>query len=147
MLRNPAQPGLFHARTVWRAGRYGPITEPEPIRKILTHLGAPWSRRSALRPEGRPPTGANSSRRMTTDMSFRRRPPSCPVSRSTASEWCRPKAARGPGTANWHAVCPDSRKHHRRGVRDILANSRRRPTRPIWPPNGTPSAKPLRKFH
>jgi hypothetical protein len=58
------------------------ITEPGPIRKILTHMVLHTKWRTArtaadLSRAGRLPTGANSCRSMTTGQSFKRRPTSC----------------------------------------------------------------------
>ena len=86
------------------------ITEPGPIRKILTHLGEPLEPPPSLPPEAHRPTGASSCRFMTTAKRFRCRPTSCPRSTSTASHRCRTQAAEAPGTATWGAVCADARK-------------------------------------
>jgi len=53
------------------------ITEPEPIRKILTPSANRSNRRPSLPPVARGPTGENSCRPMTTGRFFRRRPTNC----------------------------------------------------------------------
>ena len=82
------------------------ITDPGPIRKILTHLGEPLE----SPPAARPPDGAGSCRPMTTAASSNRRRTNCPRSTSGASGRYRTQAAEAPGTANWNAVCADARK-------------------------------------
>ena len=47
------------------------ITEPGPIRKILTHLAEPLEPPPISPARGPPPTGASSSRSMTIATSFR----------------------------------------------------------------------------
>jgi hypothetical protein len=69
------------------------------------------NRRRSLPLAGRPPTGASSSKCVTTATSFRRHPTSCPQSTSTASDRCRTrgydKAARRPDSERLRA---DTRK-------------------------------------
>jgi hypothetical protein len=80
-------------------------TEPRTGTECLLH------RLQSLRLEARPPTGANSCRSMTIATSFRRRPPGCPRSTSTASEPCQTpghnKPARRPDSERLRA---DARK-------------------------------------
>jgi hypothetical protein len=75
------------------------ITEPGPIRKILTHLGEPLEP-PPVSPARGPPTEWGELVQMHDDraMSFKRRPTSCPRSTSTASERCRTRGIEGPGT-------------------------------------------------
>ncbi len=54
------------------------ITEPGPIRKILTHLGEPLEPPPVSPARGPPIDWASSSKLMMTAMSFKRRPTSCP---------------------------------------------------------------------
>ena len=69
------------------------ITEPGPIRKILTHLGEPLEPPPISPARGPPPTGTNLSRCMTMAMSFRRHLTSCP--RSTFTGQARAAGATG----------------------------------------------------
>ena len=87
------------------------ITEPGPIRKILTHLGEPLEPPPIAVARG-PPTDSDELVQAQDDRDVFQATNRlfCPRSTSTASERCRPQAAKAPGTADWDAVCGDARK-------------------------------------
>jgi len=99
------------------------ITEPGPIRKILTHLGEPLEPPPIAAARG-PPTDwdelvqAQDDREVfqATDRLF------CLRSTSTASKRYRPQAAKGPGTPDSESLRANARKSQCRGMRGVLAN-------------------------
>jgi hypothetical protein len=82
------------------------ITEPGPIRKVLTHLGEPLE----PPPVARRPTGQSSCRSTTTATSFNRRLTSCPTSTSTASDGIPCHGADGPQEERFQDQSAPTRK-------------------------------------
>jgi hypothetical protein len=92
------------------------ITEPGPIRKILTHS----NRHRFHLPVARRPTGESSSRPMTTATSFKRRPTSCLRSTSKARDGIPCHDADGPRRAVSRPVCADEKNSALSVARTLL---------------------------
>ena len=124
------------------------ITEPGPIRKILTHLGEPLEP-PPVSPARGPPTDWGELVQIHDDRDvFQASPDELPAidihrlrAVPDATHACRE-------TANWDAVCSDARKTPPKGVRGVSRNPLRTPG-PLLPrlTSRSSAGRPLRKCH
>ena len=102
------------------------ITEPGPIRKILTHLGEPLEP-PPISPARGPPADWGEFVQVHDDRDVFQATDrlSCPRSISTASDRCRTQAAEAPGTAERRTGTRSAQtreKRNRRGMRGVFAH-------------------------